>query len=191
MRQLQQRRRRRVRQSVLLREVDLDALHPTGTAPIITDGDLVLGESGAIIDYIIARHGGGRLTVTADKSNFADYLFWFHFANASMLPRAMVVMILKMAGTGEGGDPRVAAMAARADLRALLREVIEAFDGACILVTHDPVDALTLADRVAIVNHGRIEQDGSPEALLRSDGIYRKLIEAEIGRLANAHTQAA
>ena len=94
---------------------DYKALHPTGTAPIITDGDLVLGESGAIIDYIIGRHGGGRLTVTADQPNFADYLFWFHFANASMLPRSMVVMILKMAGAGEGGDPRVAAMAARAD----------------------------------------------------------------------------
>ena len=91
------------------------ALHPTGTAPIITDGDLVLGESGAIIEYIIGRHGGGRLAVTADKANFADYLFWFHFANASMLPRSMVVMILKMAGAAEGGDPRVAAMAARAD----------------------------------------------------------------------------
>src|SRR6185437_15776810 len=55
------------------------ALHPSGTAPIITDGDLVLGESGAIIEYIIGRHGGGRLAGTADKANFADYLFWFHF----------------------------------------------------------------------------------------------------------------
>jgi glutathione S-transferase len=91
------------------------ALHPTGTAPIITDGDLVLGESGAIIDYIIAKHGGGRLAVTADKPNFADYLFWFHFANASMLPRSMVVMILKMAGVTDTADPRVAGMAARAD----------------------------------------------------------------------------
>ena len=91
------------------------ALHPTGTAPIITDGDLTLGESGAIIEYIIGRHGGGRLAVTADKPNFPDYLFWFHFANASMLPRSMVVLILEMAGAAEGGDPRAAAMAARAD----------------------------------------------------------------------------
>src|SRR3984885_5883073 len=91
------------------------ALHPSGTAPIITDGDLTLGESGAIIEYIIGRHGGGRLSVTADKPNFADYLFWFHFANASMLPRSMVVMILKMAGVTDAADPRVASMAARAD----------------------------------------------------------------------------
>jgi glutathione S-transferase len=94
---------------------DYKALHPSGTAPVITDGDLVLAESGAIIEYIIGRHGGGRLAVTADKPNFADYLFWFHFANASMLPRSMVVMILKMAGAEDGGNARLAAMAARAD----------------------------------------------------------------------------
>jgi glutathione S-transferase len=91
------------------------ALHPSGTAPVITDGALVLGESGAIIEYIIARHGGGRLAVTANSPDFADYLFWFHFANASMLPRTMMIMILKMAGGGEANDPRVGAMAARSD----------------------------------------------------------------------------
>ena len=36
------------------------ALHPMGIAPVITDGDLVLGESGAICEYICARHGDGR-----------------------------------------------------------------------------------------------------------------------------------
>jgi glutathione S-transferase len=91
------------------------ALHASGTAPVITDGDLVLGESGAIIEYIIAKHGGGRLAVTADSADFADYLFWFHFANASMLPRTMMIMILNMAGAGDANDPRVAGMAARSD----------------------------------------------------------------------------
>jgi len=62
------------------------ALHPLGTAPITTDGDVVLPESGAIIEYIIGRYGAGRLAVAPDAPNFAEYLFWFHFANASMLP---------------------------------------------------------------------------------------------------------
>jgi glutathione S-transferase len=61
-------------------------LHPFGTAPVITDGAVVLSESGAIIEYIIARHGKGRLSVKPDAPNYADYLFWFHFANASMMP---------------------------------------------------------------------------------------------------------
>jgi len=62
------------------------ALHPFGTAPVIVDGSVVLSESGAIIEYIIARHGKGRLAVRPDAPNYADYLFWFHFANASMMP---------------------------------------------------------------------------------------------------------
>jgi glutathione S-transferase len=62
------------------------ALHPIGTAPIITDGDVVLPESGAIMEYIIGKYGKGRLAVGPEAPNFADYLFWFHFANASMLP---------------------------------------------------------------------------------------------------------
>jgi glutathione S-transferase len=62
------------------------ALHPLGTAPIITDGDVVLPESGAIIDYIIGKYGQGQLTVGPNAPNFADYLFWFHYANASFLP---------------------------------------------------------------------------------------------------------
>lgn len=65
------------------------ALHPIGTAPIITDGDVVLPESGAILSYIIAKYGDGRLTVGPDQPNFADYLYWLHFANGSMMPSAV------------------------------------------------------------------------------------------------------
>jgi len=68
------------------------ALHPVGTAPIITDGDVVLPESGAIMEYIIGKYGDGRLAAGPDAPNFADYLFWFHFANGSMMPRQMGVM---------------------------------------------------------------------------------------------------
>ncbi|MEN3975460.1 glutathione S-transferase [Emcibacter sp. SYSU 3D8] len=72
------------------------AIHPFGTAPVITDGDLVLGESGAIIEYINAKYGNGRLALKPDHPNFADYLFWFNFANGSMMPSAMVGIILQM-----------------------------------------------------------------------------------------------
>jgi glutathione S-transferase len=75
------------------------ALHPVGTAPIITDGDVVLPESGAIIEYIIGKYGDGRLAVGPEAANFADYLFWFHFANASMMPRQM-----RMMGAQAGGE---------------------------------------------------------------------------------------
>lgn len=67
-------------------------LHPSGTAPVITDDGLTLAESGAIIDYIVARHGGGRLTLNADHPDFAQFLYWYHFANGSLMPCMMMLM---------------------------------------------------------------------------------------------------
>ena len=74
------------------------ALTPFGTAPVITDGDLTLGESGAIIEYIIAKHGGGRLAVGPERPEFANYLFWFHFANGSFMPSSMLDMVARRLG---------------------------------------------------------------------------------------------
>lgn len=73
-------------------------LHPAGTSPVVTDGDLVMAESGAIIEYLAQVHGGGRLIVKPHQDNFADYLFWYHFANGSMMPATMMPLIVKMAG---------------------------------------------------------------------------------------------
>ena len=72
------------------------ALHPIGTAPVIEDGNIVLGESGAIIEYIIQRYGNGRLAVTSDDSAFPAYLFWLHFANGSLMPAAMMGLVAGM-----------------------------------------------------------------------------------------------
>ncbi|HKT74725.1 MAG TPA: glutathione S-transferase [Steroidobacteraceae bacterium] len=98
------------------------ALHPFGTAPTITDGDLVLAESGAIIEYIIAKYGNGRLAVGADKPNFADYLFWFHFSNASAMPSVMVDMILTMVGTPSDANLLSALRARRVRFHAMTEE---------------------------------------------------------------------
>lgn len=72
---------------------DYRALHPIGSAPVITDGDLTLAESGAVVDYILAKHGDGRLSVPKDDPAFADYLYWFHFANGTLQPAVMRLMI--------------------------------------------------------------------------------------------------
>lgn len=57
------------------------ALHPAATAPVIEDGDLVLAESGVIVEHICHRHAGGRLTVGPDQPNYSQYLYWMHFNN--------------------------------------------------------------------------------------------------------------
>jgi glutathione S-transferase len=70
------------------------ALHPLGTAPIITDGKVVLAESAAIMEYIMARYGSGDLVPAPTEDRFADYLYWFHFANGSLQPNLGRSMIL-------------------------------------------------------------------------------------------------
>jgi glutathione S-transferase len=74
------------------------ALHPVGTAPIITDDGVALAETGAIVEYIARKYGDGRLILGPEHPDFADYLFWFHFANGSMVPAFMMDMVAKRAG---------------------------------------------------------------------------------------------
>jgi glutathione S-transferase len=71
------------------------ALHPMGTAPVLTDGDLVLGESGAICEYLIQTHGNSRLAVKRGEPGFSDYLYWFHFANGTLQPVILQVRYLE------------------------------------------------------------------------------------------------
>lgn len=81
------------------------ALHPMGIAPVITDGDVVLAETGAIVDYIVARHDGGGLTIAPDAADYPDYLFWLHFANGTMMPTEMIAMIVGMVAPDAGPSP--------------------------------------------------------------------------------------
>jgi glutathione S-transferase len=85
-----------------LAPADYKALHPAGTAPVIDDGDVRLGESGAIIAYILARYGEGRLEIAPGEPGYADYLYWLHAGPGSVAPAMMTDLILQIAGvTGE------------------------------------------------------------------------------------------
>jgi len=107
--------------STRLAPAEYRALHPMGIAPVITDGDIVLAESGAILEYIMARYGGGHLAVRADQANFPDYLFWFHFANGTMMPSEMGSMISSILGLQEG-NPVIGMLKARSERAFLLVE---------------------------------------------------------------------
>jgi glutathione S-transferase len=73
-----------------------------GIAPVITDGDLVLGESGAICDYICARYGNGRLVPARDDPDFADHLFWFHWSNGTFMTTLMMQLVLQGGAVNPG-----------------------------------------------------------------------------------------
>ncbi|GAA2356071.1 ABC transporter ATP-binding protein [Nonomuraea africana] len=55
----------------------------------------------------------------------------------------------------------------RLEVRAGLRKVLAAFDGACVLVTHDALDAMVLADRLVVIENGRMVQEGAPAEVAR------------------------
>jgi len=82
------------REPTMLAPASLRAIHPLGKAPIIRDGDTVLIESGAIIEYIIHRHGGSRLAVPVASPEYARYLQWMHFAEGSAMTQFLLQMFL-------------------------------------------------------------------------------------------------
>lgn len=85
------------------------ALHPAAMAPVIKDGDRVLAESTAIVQYIAHKHGGGRLTVSPSAENYADYLYWLQFNN-----NALSGFFVKVALQGTGQEQnRIGSVAQR------------------------------------------------------------------------------
>ena len=70
----------------------LRAVHPLGKSPVVTDGDLTLAESGAIVEYLVERYGNGRLAPKAGTPAYLRYRYWLHYAEGS----AMSPLLLKL-----------------------------------------------------------------------------------------------
>jgi len=72
---------------------ELKAVHPLGKSPVIQDGDLVLAESGAIIEYLADRYGGGKLARPHGSPERAQYVYWLHYAEGSAMPPLLMKLI--------------------------------------------------------------------------------------------------
>ena len=82
---------------------ELEAVHPLGKSPVISDGDKVIAESGAIVDYIVRNQGGGRLAPAPRTDAHERYLEWLHYSEGSaMLPMMLNLYTMRL---GEGGAP--------------------------------------------------------------------------------------
>jgi glutathione S-transferase len=62
------------------------ALHPLGKVPVLVDGDVVLFESGAILQHLLERYGEGRLEPKRGTAERSLHWQWFHYAEASVTP---------------------------------------------------------------------------------------------------------
>ena len=87
---------------------ELLAVHPLGKSPVLTDGEETIIESGAIIDYIVRRHGGGRLAPAPGTHEHEQYLQWIHYSEGSaMLPLMLKMYTGRLPDGGEALQPRI------------------------------------------------------------------------------------
>ena len=71
----------------------LRAVHPLGKSPVVTDGDLTLVESGAIVEYLADRYGGGRLAPAVGTPARLRYARWLHYAEGSLMPPLLLKLV--------------------------------------------------------------------------------------------------
>jgi glutathione S-transferase len=72
---------------------ELKRVHPLGKSPVITDGDRVVAESGAIIEYLVGRHGNGRLVPPPGSDERLRYTYWLHFSEGSAMPPLLFKLV--------------------------------------------------------------------------------------------------
>ncbi|HMD74433.1 MAG TPA: glutathione S-transferase [Steroidobacteraceae bacterium] len=77
----------------MLAPSSLRAVHPLGKSPVITDGSATLAESGAIVDYLVDRFGGGRLIPPPGTPERLRYVYWLHYAEGSAMPPLLLKLV--------------------------------------------------------------------------------------------------
>ncbi|BBF85356.1 glutathione S-transferase [Aquitalea magnusonii] len=77
----------------MLAPAALKTIHPLGKAPVISDGDVVVAESGAIIEYLVDKPGAQWLKPAADSQALLDYRYWLHYAEGSAMPPLLMSLV--------------------------------------------------------------------------------------------------
>ncbi|MDX1516411.1 MAG: glutathione S-transferase [Woeseiaceae bacterium] len=72
----------------------LEAVHPLGKSPVITDGDVTVAESGAIIEYLVEHYDKQQLAPAPGSAARREYTYWLHYAEGSFMPLMIVALIL-------------------------------------------------------------------------------------------------
>ena len=77
----------------MLAPPELRAIHPLGKSPVITDGDLTIAESGAIIEYLLDRYGEGWLRPASNTPDRLRFTYWLHYAEGSVMPLLVMSLV--------------------------------------------------------------------------------------------------
>jgi glutathione S-transferase len=79
--------------ATMLAPAALKAVHPLGKSPVITDGDKVLAESGAIIEYLANSYGGGKWAPAPGTPERLHYSYFLHYAEGSLMPILLMKLV--------------------------------------------------------------------------------------------------
>jgi glutathione S-transferase len=101
----------------------LKAVHPLGKSPVITEDGATIAESGAIVEYLVERHGQGRLIPPPGTPERLRYTYWLHYAEGSAMPP--LVMKLVFGRLKNAPMPFFARPIARGLVDRVLRQFIE------------------------------------------------------------------
>lgn len=77
----------------MLAPASLRAVHPLGKSPVITDGDVTVAETGAIIEYLVDRYAEGRLVPERNSADFLKYRYYMHYAEGSLMPFLVMKLV--------------------------------------------------------------------------------------------------
>ncbi|TBW54283.1 glutathione S-transferase [Marinobacter halodurans] len=82
----------------MLAPASLQEVHPLGKSPVITDGDLTIAESGAIIDYLAHSYAPSLLPERGTQQ-WIDYTYWLHYAEGSLMPPLLLRLVFEKVKT--------------------------------------------------------------------------------------------
>ena len=101
------------------------ARHPLGRVPVLDDGDIRIFESGAIVEYVLARHKNGGLRPAEAAAEFPEYLQWFHYCEGMVMPPVNTIVVQTVLLPPDRRDETALAQAKR-----LLSKALEPVNGA-------------------------------------------------------------
>ncbi len=104
----------------MLAPAELRKVHPLGKSPVITDGEVTLAESGAIMEYVLEKYGRGRLMPKPNTPEKVRYTYWMHFAEGSAMPPLVMKLVL-------GRMAKVSPFLVRPVARAIANRVLDGF----------------------------------------------------------------
>jgi glutathione S-transferase len=143
-----------------MRTEEYRRLNPMGRVPTLEDGEVVLFESGAIVEYVLARHAPGRLAPAVESPEFPRYLQWLHYAEGMIMPPVNTIVVETLLLPEEKRNPVNLARAEK-----LLARMLDALEPALEGREHlagefSAADVMT--GHAAIVAARRVGTEGRP-----------------------------